>query len=570
MKPTTLQNGKYEIEGILGQGGFGITYWATQTSLDRTVAIKEFFMKDYCERSEDTAMVTMGTQGSRKMVMTYRDKFEKEARTLAKLEHPHIVRVIDVFRENNTSYYVMEYAAGASLKQLVDNEGAMTEKKAINYILQVTDALQYIHQRHICHLDIKPGNILTNANGEVLLADFGLAKQYDDDGDETSHTPVGKSKGYAPPEQYMTGGVKSFSPETDIYALGATLYFLLTGSTPPESIILNDIGLDLHTLSPQMTKVIQMSMQPKRTERITLQSFISLLKGQKPSAPHETVVNINAEPSNETNGEQRNLHTTKTLVAIKEFYINGVCGRNGDSITWINKGSIYYHCRTMFRHESSHLALLNHPYIIKILDYFETNNTFYIATEYIDGGDLHTYVHQRQGLSETESIRYAKQIGSALSYMHAHKMLHLDIKPSNILLRKNRNIVLTGFDNSLSMDELSDASIPQIGTTLKYSPIEQQHFRPVANEFPATMDVYALGATMYKMLIGENPPEATEILENGFPTHELRRKGVSEHTITCISKAMSPVRNKRYPSINAFMSALSQGENSASEEATWP
>ena len=287
MKLTTLQNGRYKIESILGQGGFGITYRAVQTSLGRTVAVKEFFMKDYCERAEDSTRITLGTQSSREMVMRYREKFEKEARTLAKLEHPHIVRVIDVFQENNTSYYVMEYAEGASLKQQVDEKGPLSEAKAVSYICQVADALRYLHQQHICHLDIKPANILTKANGDAVLADFGLAKQYDEDGGETSTTPVGKSKGYAPPEQYRTGGVKSFSPETDIYALGATLYFLLTGKTPPESVLLNEESLDVSTLSPNMAQTVQVAMQLRRADRATLDAFEGLLN-KAPDQPEPT------------------------------------------------------------------------------------------------------------------------------------------------------------------------------------------------------------------------------------------------------------------------------------------
>lgn len=298
MELTSLQNGRYRIESILGQGGFGITYRAVQTSLGRTVAIKEFFMKDYCERAEDSTHVTMGTQSSREMVQRYRDKFEKEACTLARLKHPHIVPVIDVFQENNTSYYVMEYAEGASLKQQVDQEGPLSEARAVNYILQVADALRYLHGQHICHLDIKPANILTTARGEAILADFGLAKQYDEEGGETSTTPVGRSKGYAPPEQYRTGGVQSFSPETDVYALGATLYFLLTGETPPESVLLNEQSLDVTLLSPHMAQVVQAAMQLRRADRVTLEVFINILNRKEKDA--ETIIDqptqINNKP----------------------------------------------------------------------------------------------------------------------------------------------------------------------------------------------------------------------------------------------------------------------------------
>lgn len=326
MGPITLQNGKYNIEGILGQGGFGITYRAVQTSLGRTVAIKEFFMKDYCERAEDTAMITMGTQSSREMVLRYRDKFEKEARTLAKLKHPHIVSVIDVFQENNTSYYVMEYADGASLKQRVEEKGPLSEVQAVNCVRQVAEALRYLHGQHICHLDIKPANILTRTNGEIVLADFGLAKQYDEDGGETSTTPVGKSKGYAPPEQYRTGGVKTFSPETDIYALGATFYFLLTGKTPPESVLLNEVSLDISPLSPRMAQAVQGAMQLRRADRMTLDAFEKLLnkepKQPKPSEDEDvTIVNVEPTPVKSPTKEKEGSVWSKYSKSVKYIVI---------------------------------------------------------------------------------------------------------------------------------------------------------------------------------------------------------------------------------------------------------
>ena len=120
---TTLQGGKYKIIRTLGQGGFGITYLAEQVMLDRKVAIKEFFMKEYCDRDESTSRVTMGSEGSRDSVNRYREKFLKEARNIAKLNHPNIVKIIDVFEENDTAYYVMEYVEGGSLAEKIRREG---------------------------------------------------------------------------------------------------------------------------------------------------------------------------------------------------------------------------------------------------------------------------------------------------------------------------------------------------------------------------------------------------------------------------------------------------------------
>lgn len=237
---TQLQGGRYVIGKVLGQGGFGITYSAVQTTLDAKVAIKEFFMKELHGRDESTSKVFVGSAGSSDLVERFRLKFIKEARNIYRLKHKNIISVIDVFEENGTAYYVMEYLEGGSLADKVKS-GALRESDALRYIRQVASALDFIHGKQMMHLDVKPANILLDGDGNAVLIDFGLAKQYDSEGEQTSTTPVGISHGYAPMEQYKRGGVSHFSPATDIYSLGATLFKLVTGDTPPEaSDVMND------------------------------------------------------------------------------------------------------------------------------------------------------------------------------------------------------------------------------------------------------------------------------------------------------------------------------------------
>jgi serine/threonine protein kinase len=275
----TLQGGKYIIKKVLGQGGFGITYLAEHNLLGTKVAIKEFFMKDFCNREEMTSHVSVVTEGGRVQVSRFREKFLKEARNIARLHHPNIVRISDVFEENGTAYYVMDYCEGGSLADLVKNyPTGMGEARALKYIRQVASALQYIHEKNMNHLDVKPANILLDSYDNAILIDFGLSKQYDLSGGQTSTTPVGISHGYAPIEQYRENGIREFSPETDIYALGATFYKLVTGLTPPSANdILND-GLPPFpsTLSQKICKSIELAMQPRKKDRP--QSLLAFLK----------------------------------------------------------------------------------------------------------------------------------------------------------------------------------------------------------------------------------------------------------------------------------------------------
>ena len=284
---TLLQGGKYKIEKVLGQGGFGITYLATQEFFDRHVCIKEFFFKDYCERGSQ-GEVTSCTTSNKDLVDRFLNKFIKEARTISRLEHPNIVRILDIFQENGTAYYAMEYIDGCSLADKVNRQGALSEAVAVDYIKQVADALDCIHQRSINHLDVKPANIMVRqSDNKAILIDFGLSKQYDEQGGQTSTTPVGISHGYAPMEQYNQGGVSTFSPQTDIYALGATLYKLVTGSTPPQAIEVFNEGLTglPQSLSPNLELAIKKTMQPRRNDRPqSIEVFLALLDASEDEA----------------------------------------------------------------------------------------------------------------------------------------------------------------------------------------------------------------------------------------------------------------------------------------------
>ncbi len=284
LKPgSSLQGGKYRILSVLGQGGFGITYAAEQVALDRKVALKEFFMDEYCNRDGDTSRVSVPSVGSRETVDRFRAKFVKEARMIAGLNNPHIVRIYDVFEENGTAYYVMECHDRGSLKDEIAGRGALPEEDAVERIREVADALRYLHDQNILHLDVKPGNVLMGGNGEMVLIDFGVSKCYDEEGEQTSSTPVAKSKGYAPSELYISGSVTHFSPATDIYSLGATFYHMVTGMVPPDASAVSDEGIDLSRftgLSEPTRHAIEAAMQPRRKDRPqSIAEFLNILDG---------------------------------------------------------------------------------------------------------------------------------------------------------------------------------------------------------------------------------------------------------------------------------------------------
>lgn len=265
---SVLQNSKYRIIRVLGQGGFGITYLAENTFFEKLVAIKEFFPKDFCGR-DNTSHLTLGTQNNADTVAKLKNRFLKEAQNIAKLDHPGIVKIHDIFEENNTAYYVMDYIEGENLNEMVKSNGPLSEAKAVEYIRKVGDALDYIHSCKMTHFDVKPANIVVRRSDDrPILIDFGLSKQYDASGDATSTLMQGVSQGYSPIELYNAGAITSFSPQTDVYSLGATLYFLLTGKVPPAASQVLEEGLQFQaSINGELKNAIESAMTISRSKR---------------------------------------------------------------------------------------------------------------------------------------------------------------------------------------------------------------------------------------------------------------------------------------------------------------
>jgi len=313
-----LNNGKYEILEVLGQGGFGITYNAEgKTSLQGElgsievtahVAIKEFFFKDYCERDSNSMRVTISSTTGKELFQRFKEKLVKEAIILSKLNHPNIIRVIEIFEENNTAYMVMEFVEGNSLLDKLNEQGTIPVCQSIDYTSQIGVALSYVHTQNILHLDVKPSNILIRKKDDrALLIDFGVSKRYSPEHKETSMTPVGRSKGYAPPEQYIDKGTALFAPSLDVYSLGATLYHCITGVIPPEPYEILEYGLalpsELNTaLSGNFEQAILKAMALKKADRFqTVQEFIQAIKytekSQQEPSPIKSAEVILSEPN---------------------------------------------------------------------------------------------------------------------------------------------------------------------------------------------------------------------------------------------------------------------------------
>ena len=226
--------GRYTVEGVLGQGGFGITYLGMDELHKKKVAIKEFFPQGIVTRNieyEDTVTVTL--VGEKENYDKGKERFLKEAQTMAMFSKDKgIVKALDFFEINNTAYIVMEYLEGVTLKQYLRENKRIDAEDLVELLVPLIEALDEIHSQGLIHRDISPDNIMVLPDGRIKLMDFGAARDYTEFGEKSLSIVL--KPGYAPPEQYQTHGVQG--PWTDIYALCATMYKCITGENPPDAI----------------------------------------------------------------------------------------------------------------------------------------------------------------------------------------------------------------------------------------------------------------------------------------------------------------------------------------------
>jgi serine/threonine protein kinase len=268
---STLQGGQYVIQSVLGMGGFGVTYRAHDTRLERSVAIKELFPGG-CER-DGTAVQLVGDYTEETWHKGVR-AFLIEAQFVARLHHPGIITIYEYFDENNTAYMAMRYIEGSTLAQKVKEHGPFTEAEAVRYARQIGDALREVHDQDILHRDIKPSNILLSTRGQVVLIDFGAAHRLVV-GSAVSSTTIG-TKGFAPPEQYYPN--LPLGAYTDIYGFAATLHYILTGKAPQEGPILSD-----PKLNPKIRSALAHALALEAAQRPhDVDTFLAELEGYAP------------------------------------------------------------------------------------------------------------------------------------------------------------------------------------------------------------------------------------------------------------------------------------------------
>lgn len=303
-------HGIYRIERHLASGGFGNTYLAWNVKFDTYCAVKEFFIKGVCERDGESLTVSVSNSENTLAFGQQLEKFKKEARRLYRIHNDHVVRVHDLFEENGTAYYVMDFVDGSSLSALQKSMGKpCPEATARQYLDQLLDALAAVHAAGIWHLDLKPANIMVDKKGQVWLIDFGASKQQGASGGATSSTGVCYTLGFAPPEQ-TAQRLDKFGPWTDFYALGATLYKLLTNAAPPLSSDINEDetpdkrkAFAMPGVSEEMRSLVVWMMQENRRRRPqNVEEILARLSGK--SVPADEVTQVAKPVSDRVSAEE--------------------------------------------------------------------------------------------------------------------------------------------------------------------------------------------------------------------------------------------------------------------------
>ena len=383
---TILRNGQYQyrIGEVLGQGNYGITYKASamvkigNISKPMTFAVKENFVKDYCSRKADGVTLRYAEEHAEEAERDLRE-FIAEGKTLERICHGHenIVNVNETFEENNTAYYVMEFIEGGDLQSLVRSKGRLTETEAISIISPIIDAVAHIHRNRRLHLDIKPENIVLKKDGTPILIDFGITLHFNADGSRSGTSKDksgGFSKGYAPLEQYA--GVNRFAPEIDVYALGATLYYMLSGKEPEKAADINSRKIDANL-----------------PENISLQTRAAILHAMNKLAEDRT--QTAEELKKELKKEARNADSYKLTI---KYNGNGTVSRNNRTL---KNGTTYQ----VKNNSSKKLKII--PDVGYEIEYVALNNKD--VTDQLNGNTLNL---AQQEDDATLTVRFSEKLGA--------------------------------------------------------------------------------------------------------------------------------------------------------------
>jgi serine/threonine protein kinase len=500
----------YDILEEIDSGGMGVVYKARNKQLGIVVALK----------------VVRGGKGEEPNVLA---RFRVEARAVARLNHPHVVRLYEYGQHLGLPYFTMEYVEGGSLADKLGG-GPLPPLEAATLLVTLARTMHYVHEQHIVHRDLKPANVLLAADGTPKVADFGLAKHLDRDFKLTRTKTVMGTASYMAPEQI--GGAKEVGHAADVYSLGAILYETLTGQPPFRA---ETYELTVHrVLSEEAVPPTRLRPDvPGDLETICLKCLEKEPADRYPGADAlagDLARFLAGEPiasSTSGNHERRRRWAPTGRLEIPNYEILGRLAEGAMGVVYAARqlstdrvvalrvltpwATVLSEQAANFLRTAKGVAGLSHPNIAQVYDVGADGGSFYMAMELLEGGDL-TRRLGGERWSSTEAARLAFLLAGALDHAHGKGIVHRDIKPANVLFTTAGTPKLTDFGLTHQIDyDLAQTRAGAIMGTPTYMAPEQAtgNLKAIG---PAT-DIYSLGCVLYEMLTGRPPYRGENLLD---------------------------------------------------------
>ncbi len=489
----------FKVIGKLGEGGMATVYKAIQESLQRPVAIKIMSanLKDHPEIQE---------------------RFDKESLIIAQLNHPHIIHVIDKgVTSKGRPYFVMEYVEGMTLEDAI-NRGKLDFAAKIDTLVQVCKALAYAHKNGVIHRDIKPGNILIDKEWQVRMADFGIAQFYDAEAGGALHTHADSIMGttaYMSPE--LRENPEAASIQSDVYALGIMMYELFTGVCPQNNIPpprkfepdlppgLNDLIMRCLEANPRERPA---SADEVKNSLLHLSQGGHLSRAQKERA---------ASGSPELEAKFSLLDVLKEDRFCSVYLYEDLAKQK---LMVVKK--LAANAPGLKEHKL--LSRLKHPSIAPILGVSDNSEGITLITEYLNGGSLAEQI--LSPIDELRAMEWAYEIADALAFAHRNRIVHGNLRPSNVLL-----------------DQAGKVHLADFGLRPHYKESDEPNWYENTKATGVSGDLFSLGAIAYHALTGQPPNVRGNRLVRSKRFTEL-----SPRVQEVVSRLLEPLEEKRYPS----------------------